>query len=290
MMIQTRELKAYMADVSKYKLLTHEEELALGREVQSSVDNIARNKLVTHNLRFVVQQANKFSTYAKRSNGAFSLMDLIQEGNKGLVRAAELYDPQKGHRFVTYARWWIKSKIKLFLVANVSGVKNGTTEVGRKFFFKSGAIKDLLALRDPEERAVARIALAEDMDVSVEDVIQMEKRMSWVDVSLNNQMGDGDDTFIDVLSSGQNLVEEMEKMDLLDKAGQSLKQAIAKLPPRSQFILQRRYLESDDKVTLEQLGEHLNISRERVRQIEEESLETLRKLLQSDDVVKDVAS
>jgi RNA polymerase sigma-32 factor len=283
------ELTRYMEDVVRIPLLSREEEFALATKAKhcktAKARKRAQNKLVEHNLRFVVQVANQFKGYCKGQK--IELMDLIQEGNAGLIRAAEKFDPDKGFRFVTYAVWWIRAHIQKHLIASHSLVRLGTTQTQRKLFFKMGRIVDVLETRGEEETIEAREALAEELGVTVQDLKEMEKRVVYNDWSLDNKVGGGKDspgetnTFKDLLGDDGEYAQDITSAFEFESIKNRIYECIDELlNEREKDIIVTRWL-SDDKVTLASLGESYGISRERVRQIEAQALKKLRTKLQS---------
>lgn len=283
------ELAYYMGMVTKIPLLTRDEEVELGRKAQNCKTKRAREraqrKLVEHNLRFVVQIANQFKGYVK--NGKVELLDLVQEGNQGLMRAAVKFDPDTGYRFTTYAIWWIRAYIQNYLIKQHSLVKIGTTEVQRKLFFKMGQIRDVLELTDEDERIEARKALAKEQGVTVDDILDMEKRVVYSDWSMDKTINTSSggsisehQTFKDLLGDEGQYRQELEIALECEDIKHELLSSLKVLTKREREIIERRWL-SDEKVTLASLGKSYGISRERVRQIEAKALRKIRHELQS---------
>ena len=254
-------LRAYMAEVSRYDLLTVEEEVDLAERYQQHGDPEAAYKLVTANLRLVAKIAFKYRRYYK------NVLDLIQEGNIGLMKAVQKFDPSRGVRLSTYARYWIQAYVMYFLLANHRIVKVGTTQAKRKLFYNLN--KETSRLRqlgfDPTPERIA-----ESLDVEVKDVIEMKQRLGSPDASLDQPMGQEDDRTL-----GQTIpshrpdpddeVGEAEMMHLVTGAMRSFGETIEN--PREQIIWNQRLM-SEDPLTLEEVGQQFGVTRERVRQIE----------------------
>jgi len=254
-------LRAYMAEVSRYDLLTVEEEVDLAERYQQHGDPEAAYKLVTANLRLVAKIAFKYRRYYK------NVLDLIQEGNIGLMKAVQKFDPSRGVRLSTYARYWIQAYVMYFLLANHRIVKVGTTQAKRKLFYNLN--KETRRLRqmgfDPTPERIA-----ESLDVEVKDVIEMKQRLGSPDASLDQPMGQEDDRTLGqtIPSRGpdpDDEVGEAEMMHLVTGAMRSFGETIEN--PREQIIWNQRLM-SEDPLTLEEVGQQFGVTRERVRQIE----------------------
>lgn len=273
------DVSLYMKQVNKYPLLTPAEEKELGALALIG-DKDAINKLIVSNLRFVIQVANKYRNYTK--SGRFSILDLIQEGNDGLIFAANKYDVNKGYRFTTYAVWWIKARIMQFIIKAYSIVKVGTTSAERQLFFKIGYIKHLLEVFDTEERNKQRDILAETVGLSVTKIKKMEQRMSWDDVSLDaRQTGDTNTyTLYDVVADEEELEDRVLKSDTQVKIKKVINDIMQTLTDREQDIMKRRWLREDGQ-TLQKIATAHGISRERIRQIESAIFVKMRRQLQN---------
>ena len=254
-------LRAYMTEVSRYDLLTVEEEVDLAERYQQHGDPEAAYKLVTANLRLVAKIAFKYRRYYK------NVLDLIQEGNIGLMKAVQKFDPSRGVRLSTYARYWIQAYVMYFLLANHRIVKVGTTQAKRKLFYNLN--KETRRLRqmgfDPTPERIA-----ESLDVEVKDVIEMKQRLGSPDASLDQPMGQEDDRTLGqtIPSRGpdpDDEVGEAEMMHLVTGAMRSFGETIDN--PRELIIWNQRLM-SEDPLTLEEVGQQFGVTRERVRQIE----------------------
>ncbi|MBJ95362.1 MAG: RNA polymerase subunit sigma-70 [Rickettsiales bacterium] len=254
-------LQAYMAEVSRYDLLTVEEEVDLASRYQQHGDPEAAYKLVTANLRLVAKIAFKYRRYYK------NVLDLIQEGNIGLMKAVQKFDPNRGVRLSTYARYWIQAYVMYFLLANHRIVKVGTTQAKRKLFYNLN--KETRRLKqmgfDPTPDRIA-----ENLDVEVKDVIEMQQRLGSPDASLDQPIGQEDDRTLGqtIPSSSPDLdvqVGEAEMMNLVSASMRSFGKTIDK--PRELVIWHERLM-AEEPLTLEEVGQRFGVTRERVRQIE----------------------
>ncbi len=266
--IETDGLKIYLSQIERYPVLSREEETELALRYRDQNDKQAGQILITSNLRFVIKVALGYRNYGVR------LMDLIQEGNIGLMKAVQRFDPDKGFRLISYAIWWIKAYIQNYIIRSWSLVKIGTTQAQRKLFYRVG---DLPEPRDPENHLENVAKLADKIHVTEDEVIDMAARLKAHDLSLDDFIGDRSrDSFADTLRDDRPdqeaiLAELEEQLDLKLWADRALET----LNPREKYIVEKRIL-SEDPVTLKELGKHFGITRERARQIERAALDKLK--------------
>jgi RNA polymerase sigma-32 factor len=267
-------LESYLARINQFPLLTAEEEFELASRYRKHSDIEAAHKLITSNLRFVVKVVFEYKSYGVK------LLDLIQEGNIGLMMAVKKFDPHKGYRFISYAIWWIRAYIQNFIIKTWSLVKIGTTQAQKKLFYKIGKVRK--ALEADQENEKKYELLAHDLDVSKEDIIEMAQRMSSRDLSLDTPFDqDHELTPLELLqesSPGQEeeLITKQEKTLLEDDVVKAMK----RLNEKEVFVIRNRVM-ADAPLTLQEIGDHLKLSRERVRQIESEALRKLKKEMSS---------
>ena len=256
----TGSIDTYINHVMNIPILTTEEEVNLAKNLNSSNDLKSAKKLIMHNLRYVVYIAKSYSGYG------LNLSDLIQEGNIGLMKGVKKYDPEKNLKLITFAMYSIKSEIHEFVIKNWKIVKVATTKAQRKLFFNLRSKKSSLSNLTNKEAAL----IADDLGVPVKDVIEMEKRMHNNDLAIEEK---DDDNFTPSVYLKSNelepdkVLENNEKKLLEDK----LHKVIKNLDERSRDIIISRWL-SSNKITLEDLSKKHGISRERIRQIESESI------------------
>lgn len=266
--IETDGLKIYMSQIECYPVLSREEENELAKRYREQGDKKAGDVLVTANLRFVIKVALGYRNYGIR------LMDLIQEGNIGLIKAVERFDPDKGYRLISYAIWWIKAYIQNYIIRSWSLVKMGTTQAQRKLFYR---ISDLPEFKNVDDHYENVSKLAEKINVTQDEVIDMAARLKAHDFSLDDLISDTSrESFADTLRDESpdqetTLGELQEKMDLKIWA----ENAIKTLNAREQYIVEQRLL-SDSPLTLKELGKRFGITRERARQIERAALKKLK--------------
>lgn len=270
------DLSTYMEQVSAYALLSREEEYELACRWRDHKDPEAARRLVLSNLRAVVKIASEFRSY--HANFA----DLVQEGNMGLIRALDRYDPDRGTRFLSYAGWWIRACIKEYLLRTRSLVRIGTTQKQRIIFSRLGRAKAAIEESDltQEERWNK---LADMLGVDVGSVKEMEGRLSGYDLSLDQPIEDsaGSASYLDMLPDPNGDVEgEAMSHEEQDVRSSAIAMAMEGLTEREKKIIRRRYLDEDSE-TLKEIGRQLGISRERVRQIELKAREKMRRNLEN---------
>ncbi|MDC3385900.1 RNA polymerase sigma factor RpoH [Gammaproteobacteria bacterium] len=256
----TGSMDTYISHIMSIPPLTTEEEVALGRNLQSTNDLESAKKLIMHNLRYVIYIAKSYSGYG------LNLNDLVQEGNIGLMKAVKKYDPEKNLKLITFAVYWIKSEIHEFVIKNWKIVKVATTKSQRKLFFNLRSKKSTLSTLSNKEA----ISIAQDLGVPLKDVIEMEKRMNNHDLAIedNDDENASPSLFLTSSELEPDQVLENEEKNLLNT---KLYEVINKLDERSKDIVKSRWL-STSKLTLEDLSKKYGVSRERIRQIENESM------------------
>gem|GEM_PF-157900 len=261
----------YMAEIKRYPVLTREQEFELAKRYAELGDSKAAEALVTSNLRFVVKIASEYSKFGAR------LIDLIQEGNVGLMQAVREYNPYKGVRLITYAVWWIRGYIQEYLMRQYSMVRIGTTAAQRKLFYRLQKEKDRLVLEGHEPTVKL---LSSRLGVSEEDVQTMEQRMSARDISLETPIGeDGNATLLDrEASSDAPLDEQLGQAELVAILREEVENLRPHLNEREVELLEERLL-ADEPKTLQEIGERYGVTREAVRQMEARLMSKLRESL-----------
>ncbi|MCL2341256.1 MAG: RNA polymerase factor sigma-32 [Proteobacteria bacterium] len=263
-------LHRYLQEISQYELLSREETEELAMRFQETGDPDAAYRLISSNLRLVVKVAMDFQKYWMQN-----FMDLIQEGNVGLVQATKKFDPYRGVKFSYYAAYWIRAYILKFIMDNWRLVKIGTTQAQRKLFFSLNKEKKLLESQGfkPEVKL-----LAERLNVKESEVIEMGQRMDNWDVSLEAPVrSDSEDEQKNFLPyDGPGIEEMVASQEMRERLAVILADLGTRLNEKEQIILATRLL-SDEPKTLQTIADEFNISRERVRQIEANLLKKLRK-------------
>ena len=267
-------LTRYLQDIRKFPMLEKQEEYMLAKRWREHDDIDAAHRLVTSHLRLVAKIAMGYRGYG------LPIGELISEGNVGMMQAVKRFDPERGFRLATYAMWWIRASIQEYILHSWSLVKMGTTAAQKKLFFNLRKIKgQMKALEEgdlPPEK-VRRIA--EQLAVSEDDVVQMNRRMAAQDHSLNAPLradgegGEWQDWLVDESASQEEVLGETEEFQQRTRL---LRDAMKGLNEREQHIINERRLR-EDPTTLEKLSQHYGISRERVRQIEVRAFEKLQK-------------
>lgn len=267
-------LETYLAQINQFPLLTPEEEFQLAVRYYKYKDIAAAHKLITSNLRFVVKVALEYRSYGVK------LVDLIQEGNIGLMMAVKKFNPYKGYRFISYAIWWIRAYIQNFIIKTWSLVKIGTTQAQKKLFYKIGKIRKALESGDGDEKKYE--VLAKDFDVHKEDIMEMEQRMASRDLSLDSTFDEeGELTHLELLQEESPNQEEMLARQQEEEIRErEVQKALKRLNEKEAYVIKHRIM-ADEPLTLQEIGNHLKLSRERVRQIESEALKKLRREISS---------
>jgi RNA polymerase sigma-32 factor len=265
-------LQAYMAEVQRHPLLSREEELALARHYRDTGDVQAAYRLVASNLRLVVKLAHEYH------RNPLSLLDLVQEGNIGLMQAVKKYDPERGVKLSSYAAWWIRAYILRYIMDNWKMVKLGTTEAQRKLFFK---------LRQEQEKLTAHgfeatpKLLAERLDVSEQDVVEMDQRLGHDEVSLDAPLGEeqrGTRAERMLPSAAQGAEERLGNEQLKSLFREKLAEFARTLKDKERYIFENRLI-SDEPLTLQDIGDKYGVSRERARQIEAALINRMREYM-----------
>ncbi len=261
-------LSRYLNEIRRFPMLQPEEEYMLAKRWREHEDPEAAHKLVTSHLRLVAKIAMGYRGYG------LPIGEVISEGNVGLMQAVKRFEPDRGFRLATYAMWWIRASIQEYILRSWSLVKMGTTASQKKLFFNLRKAKSQVsALEDGDMRPDQVEKIATRLGVPKQDVIDMNRRMSG-DASLNTPLreegeGEWQDWLVDDSTSQEKLLADREESD--NRHG-ALLQALSVLNERERRIFEARRL-SDDPITLEQLSEEFDISRERVRQIEVRAFE-----------------
>ena len=283
-------LDAYISAVNRLPLLTQEEELELARKLRDEGDLQAAGRLVLSHLRLVVSLSRQYMGYGLPQG------DLIQEGNVGLMKAVKRFDPEQGVRLVSYAMHWIKAEIHEYILKNWRLVKVATTKAQRKLFFnlrsmKQGFKQDASetdgathrnTLSEAEVRAIAR-----DLQVKPEEVLEMEMRLAGGDVPLEPQTDDGDEVVAPIAYLADDTHEPTRVLQARDRdelSGDGITRALDVLDERSRRIVEERWLKVNDDasggMTLHELAAEYGVSAERIRQIEVAALKKMRKALE----------
>ena len=265
-------LSVYLAQIKKFPMLDAEEEYMLAKNWRENGNLQSAHKLVTSHLRLVAKIAMGYRGYGLPVN------ELISEGNIGLMQAVKKYDPDKGFRLATYAMWWIKAAIQEYVLRSWSLVKIGTTTAQKKLFFNLKKLKNQIAPQSEGDLRNEHVdEIANKLDVSKDEVVSMNRRLSGKEFSLNAQVGEDGDEWQDWLVD-KELDHDLKfaHQEEMKQRKDLLKDSIKVLNDREREILYSRRL-SEDPTTLEDLSKKYKISRERIRQIENKAFEKLQK-------------
>ncbi len=266
-------LDAYIGAVHQIPVLSVEDEQALARRFRDQEDLDAARELVHSHLRFVVHVARGYNGYG------LPLGDLIQEGNIGLMKAVKRFDPTVGVRLVSFAVHWIRAEMHEYILKNWRIVKVATTKAQRKLFFNLRKSKTRLGWLNAEEVR----AVAQDLNVSEREVLEMESRLSGRDIGFDAPASDDDDhappsPAAYLTAHDEDPSEAYERMDSEDHQLQLLREGLSRLDERSRDIIRRRWLDADSKVTLQELADEYGVSAERIRQVEANALKKMKAL------------
>jgi len=270
--VVTDSFSKYLSEIRLFPLLDEQEEHRLAVRLFEENDLSAAQTLITSNLRFVVKIAAEYRNYG------IKMLDLVQEGNIGLMLAVRKFNPYRGFRLITYAVWWIRAQIQSYIVSSWSLLKIGTTQAQRKLFFKLKQAKS--AIRRMTGGDDDLMATAESLDVSEAEVEEMELRLMG-EVSLDAELVSGEggsllETLVDERPNQEFLLSEFQEQQVLRNA---VAGAVSRLGEKEQFVVEHRIC-ADDPMTLQDIADHFSISRERVRQIEENALKKVKGFLQ----------
>ena len=268
----------YLASINKFPILSEKEEYMLAKRWQTKGDTKAARKLITSHLRLVAKIAFGFRGYK------LPMEDLISEGNVGLMKAVKKFDPEKGFRLSTYAMWWIKASINEFILNSWSLVKLGTTAAQKKLFFNLQRLKNQMNQIEKGElpveivKKISKTLSSKKLKIEEKDVIEMNRRLSGPETSLNAPISHDDDTEKITLleEKGDSHETKLNKKDENNKRKELLVKALNGLNDREKDIFIKRCLD-DPPATLEKLSKMYNVSRERIRQIEVRSFEKVKK-------------
>ena len=260
-------LTLYLTEIHKFPVLSAEEEHRLAVKFYEEKDLEAAHRLITSNLRFVVKIAAEYRSYGMK------MLDMIQEGNIGLMMAVRKFNPLKGFRLISYAVWWIRAYIHNYIISTWSLLKIGTTQAQKKLFFKlnqaKSALRGMNGVDDLEATALS-------LDVKETEVEEMEQRMRG-DCSLDAEIIDGEgftllENLVDDRQNQEELLGDLQEHALLR---QEIDQALTGLNEKERYVIEQR-VAADSPMTLQEIADHFSISRERVRQIEEGALKKMR--------------
>lgn len=271
-------LSQYMAEVTRHPLLTREQEVELGRRLRDTGDMRAAYTMVASNLRLVVKLAHEYH------RNPLSLLDLVQEGNIGLMQAVKKFDPERGVKLASYAAWWIRAYILRYIMDNWKMVKLGTTEAQRKLFFKLRQEQQRLLQQGFE---VTPKLLAERLNVTEQDVVEMDQRLGHDEVSLDAPAYPGDEnstaTRADRLlpANAVGIDDALGNAELKELFKTKLSTFAETLNEKERFIFEKRLI-SDEPMTLQDIGAQYGVSRERARQIEAALIVRMRTYMQTE--------
>lgn len=273
--IENPSIDRYVKELNRHPVLNREQELALATELQATQKQELADRLVMANLRFVVKVAHEYRGYG------LHLLDLIQEGNIGLMMAVKKFDPKRGYRLISYAVWWIRAYIQNYIMRTWSLVKMGTTQAQRKLFFKLRSARERADRAAPMGQRSDSEQIAKELSVTLPELLDMETRMAGRDFYLDGPVTDDSrESHLELLANQDvahdaTLAEHQEQQWVRSR----VTSAIPHLNPKERYIVENRLM-TEEPMTLQQIGEHFQISRERARQIEGNVLRKIRDVLE----------
>ncbi len=271
-------LSRYLSDIRKFPMLTRDEEFMLAKRWREHSDPEAAHKLVTSHLRLVAKIAMGYRGYG------LPIVEVISEGNVGLMQAVRKFEPDKGFRLATYAMWWIRASIQEYILRSWSLVKMGTTAAQKKLFFNLRKAKSEISALDEGDLRPDQVShIANRLGVLDEEVVSMNRRLAGPDASLNAPLrSDGESEWQDWLADDTAVSQETQLAEDEERSIRMalLEEAMTELTDRERHILTERRLK-DDPTTLEELAAQYGVSRERVRQIEVRAFEKLQKAMRA---------
>jgi len=263
-------LDHYIQSVNRFPLLTAEQETDLGRRWKNDQDVEAARALVLSHLRLVVAVSRNYLGYGLPQG------DLIQEGNAGLMKAVRRFDPERGVRLVSFALHWIKAEMHEYILRNWRLVKVATTKAQRKLFFNLRSMKPTSAALTKAQA----LAIAKELNVKPEEVVEMEMRLGGSDVTLDPTPVDDDERSYAPIAWLTDAEDEpaqiLEREETSQNRSEGLHRALAKLDARSKRIIEARWLREEDPATLQELADEFGVSAERIRQIESKALKSMK--------------
>jgi RNA polymerase sigma-32 factor len=264
-------MNLYLTEIKRFPLLSPEEEYRYAVKFYEEKDLESAHTLITANLRFVVKIAGEYRDYGLK------MLDLIQEGNVGLMMAVKKFNPYKGFRLISYAVWWIRAYIQNYILSAWSLLKIGTTQAQRKLFFKMNQAKKAIANMNGGEEDLHATALS--LDVKESELSEMSQRMLG-EYSLDADSGDGEGhTMLESLADDRRNQEELlAEIQDSEQLQEEIATALTSLNEKERYVIEQR-VTADTPLTLQEIADHFAISRERVRQIEEGALRKMKALL-----------
>ena len=263
-------LDHYIQSVNRFPLLTAEQETDLGRRWKNDQDVEAARALVLSHLRLVVAVSRNYLGYGLPQG------DLIQEGNAGLMKAVRRFDPERGVRLVSFALHWIKAEMHEYILRNWRLVKVATTKAQRKLFFNLRSMKPTSAALTKAQA----LAIAKELNVKPEEVVEMEMRLGGSDVTLDPTPSDDDERSYAPIAWLTDAEDEpaqiLEREETSQNRSEGLHRALAKLDARSKRIIEARWLREEDPATLQELADEFGVSAERIRQIDSKALKSMK--------------
>ena len=267
-LVLSNSLQLYLVQINRFPLLSKDEELALAVRFREQNDIDAAHKLITSNLRFVVKIAMEYRSYGLR------LPDLIQEGNIGLMKAVKKFDPFKGYRLITYAVWWIRSHIQAFILKNWRLVSKGAVSLKKKLFYQNAIDNE----RSQDYGYSGQESETDIANLPSENLSQhvLSRDIKCRELSLDNEIGEDDVTYLDMLPDTSYNPEDAALVEQEDSiAKDTISNALSALKEKERYVIENRFI-AEPSLTLQEIGDELGITKERVRQIESEAIKKLK--------------
>ena len=272
--MQSEDLRIYIDSINRFPILSREEEYQLATFYYHTQSDKAKEKLINSNLRFVVKMAHRYSGYVTPT---FSLLDLVQEGNRGLIRAVEMFDPYKGFKLVTYCAFWIRAKMNEAILHR-HGITTGHKTLERKTFFKTAKIKNILMEERESKREELLADLQQEIDITHDDLEVLRTQIYLTRISTSSTLKKTDETFFEeIMKAKEDTEQEIEDNETLKIKKIYMYQAMELLSEEEQQVIRMKYMNGEKITSSVQVSKAMGMGRERIRQLESSAIAKMKK-------------